>query len=197
MMSLFNNIKVLFCELPPERIGNLYSFDKNNNSKEFSFTHSYIEKEKYTNYSFSCLPSKSLNEREIYFDNLKEFLDNTDTKSFFELIAKFGKDNISLNGDIPLVRFEKIIEWRKISHLMGQAVIVSALLAKNSVERATDYEYWNWPTALKTDNRQLLHMLNDGISENHFHLNGSTQIFPISWISIMNNPSIIKKGWRK
>lgn len=61
-----------------------------------------------------------------------------DTKSFFELIAKFGKENISLNGDIPLVKFEKIIEWREISNLMGQAVIVSALLAKNSVERATE-----------------------------------------------------------
>ena len=196
-MSLFNNIKVLFCELPPEKIGNLYALDSNNDGKEFSFTHNHIEKDKYVNYSFSCHPSNSFNEREIYFDSLKEFLDDTDTKSFFELIAKFGKDNISLNGDIPLVRFEKIIEWREISHLMGQAVIVSALLAKNSVERVTDYEYWNWPTALKTDNRQLLHILRDGISENHFHLNGSTQIFPISWISIMNNPSIIKKRLEK
>lgn len=199
MKSLFNNIKVLFCELPPEKIGNLYASDDKNkvDSKVFSFTHNRIPKDKYANYSYECYSSNSLNEREIYFDNLYEFLDNTETKSFFELIAKFGEENISLNGDIPLVRFEKIIEWREISHLMGQAVIVSALLAKKSVERATDYEYWNWPTALKTDNRQLFHILRNGISENHFHLNGSTQIFPISWISIMNNPSIIKKRLEK
>lgn len=197
MKSLFNNIKVLFCELPPEKIGNLYSIDKNDGDKKFVFTYNSIKKDKYANYSYSCYPSNSLNEREIYFDNLYEFLADTETQSFFELIAKFGKENINLNGDIPLVKFEKIIEWREISHLMGQAVIVSALLAKNSVERATDYEYWNWPTALKTDNRQLLHILRDGISENHFHLNGSTQIFPISWISIMNNPTIIKKRLEK
>lgn len=197
MNSLFNNLKILFFELPPEKIGNLYELRSNRNSKEFLFTHNYISKDKYSTYSFGCCPQNSLNEREIYFDNLKEFLDNTETKSFFELFAQFGKENISLNGDIPLVKFERIIQWREISHLMGQAVIVSALLAKNSVEKATEYEYWNWPTALKTDNRQLIHLLADGISENHFHLNGSTQIFPISWISIMNNPSIIKNRLEK
>ena len=37
----------------------------------------------------------------------------------------------------------------------------------------------------------LNHLLESGLAENHFHLKGSPQVFPLTWICIMNHPERI------
>lgn len=191
IITLSNNLKILFQEASPEKIPNLFFNNKNNNASKNNLTYKRIPENYYSNYSFTFYPNYSLNERELYFNQVELECDLQNNCSHFNLLAEFGKETIELNGNMPLVKFDNIIEWRDVSHQMGQSIIIAAFLAQNSLLNNVDYTYWNWPTALRSNNRQLQNVLNNGMSENHYHLNGSTQIFPISWICIMNNPIII------
>lgn len=186
MNSLCNNIKILFQDAAPEKIFHSY-----NNVGNTDFNFKSMSKSLYNNYSFNCYQTNSQDERNQYFNQIKSISNEDLDFSYFNLLALFGKNSLELNNQIPLVRFECISEWRKISHLIGQAIIVTAFLAYNSIVNNVIYDYWAWPTVIKTNNRQLQNILDTGMSENHFHLNGSTQIFPITWVSIMNNPRII------
>lgn len=189
--TLGNDVKILFQEACPEKIDGIFSRKLDLTGKKDSFTYKTIPKNYYNNYAFTYYPNNSFNEREILFNSKNYEQENYCFDSHFNLLAEFGESTIDLNGNIPLVNFDKIIEWRETSHKIGQAIIVTAYLAKKSLIDNVDFDHWDWPTALRCNNRQLQNVLNRGMSENHYHLNGSTQIFPISWISIMNNPTII------
>lgn len=190
LQTLCNNIKLLFQEALPEKIPNLFC-DTGYVMKEDGLTYRNIPKKQYSNHSFSFYPYNSLNEREMLFEQCMQEYDKSDLRSHFDLLAKFGEQTLEMKGDVPLVKFDTLLEWRDVTHQLGQAIVVTAFLAKNSLLNNIEYTYWNWPTALRSNNRQLQNVLNSGMSENHYHLNGSTQIFPISWVCIMNNPIII------
>lgn len=197
LITLGNNIKILFQKVNPEEIARSIQENKGSKIGKEGLSYKNIPEELYSNYALSYYANNSSNEREILFKETKLEYGNRYFDSHFNLLANFGENTIELNGDIPLVKFDHIIEWRDTSHIIGQAIIVSAFLAKKSLLDNVDYEYWNWPTALKCNNRQLHNVLNQGISENHYHLNGSTQIFPISWVCIMNNPTMIPARVKK
>lgn len=110
MDSLTNNIKILFCNVNPEKISNLFSnnyvsvFDKNN------LTFQKISKNDFSNYSHNYYQMNSLDEREIYYSQLCDAEKESEKASHFNLLAKFGEKTIEMNGDIPLIRFDKILE---------------------------------------------------------------------------------------
>ncbi len=201
LITLGNNIKILFQKVNPEQISDIFQnntiLKKGKQGFKEKLSYRNIPEDLYSNYAFSYYSNNSFDEREILFKETKLEYGNPYFDSHFNLLANFGEKTIELNGNIPLVNFDHIIEWRDTSHKIGQAIIVTAFLAKKSLLDNVDYEYWDWPTALKCNNRQLQNVLNRGISENHYHLNGSTQIFPISWVCIMNNPTMIPSRVQK
>ena len=185
MDAISNNVKILFRYARPEKlIGSL--------KKQKSFLcYNDISQNLYIQYARECYPNKSDNELMEYYIQLKNYVNTLNSKDFFFLLSDFGAKSLSVMNGTPIVRFGSIIDWHNTSHETGQSIIVAAYLARYSLEKGIKQDFFAWPTTLRTNNRQLQNILNEGMSENHYHLNGSTQVFPITWVSLMNIPTQI------
>lgn len=100
---------------------------------------------------------------------------NKESESFLE----------NLSGKI-YVKFDKLLVWREVSHYIDQDIFITSFLANQDIHRQIRRKDFNWDVTLKTDNDRLHNMLQKGMAENHFHLNGSSPHFQLSWISLMN-----------
>ncbi|MBQ7295147.1 MAG: hypothetical protein IJW86_03015 [Clostridia bacterium] len=185
MNSECNNLKILFRIAKPDKI----SVTHNRKNRFLRFNE--ISKQLYIDYARECYPTYSENEIQEYYNQLNYLCSTHETKNYFYLLADYGKKTLELWNGSPVVKFDSIIDWHDISHEISQDLIISAYLANNSLEKRVKQDFFAWPTTLKTSNRQLQNILNNGISENHYHLNGSTQVFPITWVSLMNLPTQI------
>ncbi len=188
MVITGNDILILFRLAKPEHLENCLM-----KSNDF-LTYKEISESLYLKYAKECYSFNSENELLEHYHRLKEILVNDKNASFFKLLSKFSEDKLIVIDSLPIVDFNSILDWRQVSHQTGEDLLVTAFLAKKTLDNNLDQMFYDWPTNLRSNNRQLQKILNQGMSENHFHLNGSAQIFPISWISLMNNPSEI--AWR-
>ncbi len=83
-------------------------------------------------------------------------------------------------------RFEELLRWREISFQLGQDFFSCAFLAKHDLLKQYERKYFAWSPILYSNNERLQSILKKGIADNHFHLGGSTKIFELNWISLMN-----------
>lgn len=117
------------------------------------------------------------------------FLEKRPTGGLFVLLDEYARDVLCYRNSEPLCRQEHILDWRERSLSIGQDIFICAGLAAQDVRSKCISNYFSWPAAIRTDNIDLRRMLKQGISENHFHLNGSTRIFSLSWSYLMNHPT--------
>lgn len=129
-------------------------------------------------------------------DHLHMLLEDTikrdKVSGVFGLLPDYAETVLVLDRDEPKCRFQDAIRWREISYKIGQDILTTAILAKRDVETRYKTEYFAWPATIKTDNDALHHVLNKGFSENHYHLYGSTQVFPLNWVCLMNY--VVQRG---
>lgn len=117
--------------------------------------------------------------------------------SVFELLRSCTEtmltvpDNNSPLTVPPLCRYSSVLRWRQLSHKLGQDLFTTAFLADREHDLDVVRENFTWPANIITDNTKLTQLLDRGISENHFHLGGSTRLFTLSWVSLMNHPDQI------
>lgn len=109
-------------------------------------------------------------------------------ESVFLALVDLGEELLVLQGEEPRCRFSQVLRWREMYHLLGQDMIVCAYLAYRDLRGRPQRKGFAWPAVLRTDNGMLAHLLEEGVAENHFHLNGSTQTFALSWGALMNDP---------
>lgn len=191
MSTESNNLKILFRYAKPNK---LKMCDV---QEERSLTYSQISKKLYVDYARECYPNNSENEIMVYFDQLKQTVESLNINNFLYLLADFGRKNLDLWNGSPIVKFSSIMDWHDISHEIGQSTVVSAYLAMNTIEKGIKQDFFAWPITLRTGNRQLQNILGKGVSENHYHLNGSAQVFPITWVTLMNFPTQIPSVTQK
>lgn len=87
----------------------------------------------------------------------------------------------------PRCRINMVLPWREIYLLLGQDIFVCAFLAFEDAKSRKTRRKFTWPVILATDHVGLNQILQDGISENHQHLYGSSQTFALNWCSVMND----------
>ncbi len=116
--------------------------------------------------------------------------------SVFLLLIDFGQEVLTNKGEQPLCKSNQVKRWREMYHLLGQDLFVCAYLAYCDVASSTKRTCFTWPATIKTDNTVLDKMLDEGLAENHYHLNGSTQSFSLSWCKLMNYPDEVQE-WIK
>lgn len=85
------------------------------------------------------------------------------------------------------MKYEEILRWRHATHPLGTLPFICAFLAKQDKKTNTERYMFSLNPALPTNNRRLDVLLSKGIAENHFHLQGSTSPFLLSWICLMND----------
>ena len=115
-------------------------------------------------------------------------------KSLFQLLVDYGEGVLKYDGVKPMCKREEIMNFRAISLKLGQNIFTTSFLAYRDVADCGQAAYdFSWNTVIDTDDQRLKHILSKGIAENHFHLTGSTPLFSLSWVALMNNPQRINR----
>lgn len=149
----------------------------------------------YEHYAPSNLPEYTPDELEIRY---KALIAKRNSGMLFDVLVDYTKNIIKLNGVEPICSLDKILNWNSITKRLGQNLFITAWLAFQDVEkgRSTDWSF-AWSPIIKTDDKKLNQLFVRGIAENHFHLNGSTQVFSLSWACLMNHPQYISNFIKK
>lgn len=141
----------------------------------------------------SSLPERSDDELLQYFYDLKTHLDKRPLGGIFSLLGKYSEEVLRFPAGVPQCRMEKLLEWRELSIDLGQDLFTCSGLAWNDAKYHCQTSNFCWPSAIRTDHSELYTMLSQRLSENHYHLNASTQCFPLTWSFLMNHPTQIPR----
>lgn len=112
--------------------------------------------------------------------------------SVFYLLVRMGKRVFREQGNKLVCNFSQMLSWQNVYQKLGQDLFTTAYLAHMDIlyghPARTEFA---WEAVIKTDNHQLNTLLQQGIAENHCHLGGTTQNFPLSWACAMNDSHAI------
>lgn len=142
-----------------------------------------------------------LNMSEYSFDEIelrrKSFLGEMDTRKnagVFAPLIGYAEKVLDLQNQEPVCKLDEMLNWNSITKRLGQDIFISCWLAWNDYKRNVMGSWlFTWPAVIRSDDRYLRHILKKGLAENHFHLNGSTQVFSVSWACLMNHPGQINR----
>lgn len=196
MEEKYINIDILFRQMQPELlIQNIiqkyfYGKDLSANQKWCLINSHDISEECYRNLAMTLSRAKirSVDEMRQRYFSLKDWLNENPHGGIFSLLAEYSSEVLYFQHGEPLCRQEMILDWRSRTLDLGQDLFTCAGLAANDVREHCISRNFSWPAVIHTDNLALKRILAKGMSENHFHLNGSTQIFPLAWGFLMNFP---------
>ena len=180
------NLEVFFCKVQPEMLIERSGI----NSDIVSYNN--ISMQDY----LSCFDALQFNlTRDEISERYKHVMDIiTGNTGVFGLLRDSGETMLRLVAGVPTCRIEDVICWSQVGQAVGQDQIVMAWLASRDVKDGKNRVQNNpfmWPAILRSDDVCLNKIIDKGLYENHFHLNGSTQNFALTWCVLMNHPSII------
>jgi adenosine deaminase len=97
-----------------------------------------------------------------------------------------------LDGTInePTVRFRYLFRWSELARYVGEDLMTVNYLAKRDYERGIVRDYFEWDAVLQHNNEDLnaaLRANGQGWCDIHLHLGATTDVFELSWVSLMNN----------
>lgn len=114
------------------------------------------------------------------------------TPSVFYLLVRMGQRLLRQASDGVVCNFSETMAWRNISLMLGQDLFTTSFQAyEDLLHGFPPREEFAWDATIRTDNHRLHTILRKGIAENHCHLGGTTQTFPLSWACLMNFPQTI------
>ncbi len=132
--------------------------------------------------------------RNIYCKTMEEMRsEDNNTKSVFHLLFRYGEKVLTTDDKFPVCRYEHLLNWWKCSNKIGQDLVTMAYLAYRDIGNHERTTYFSYPMVINHDNHRLNYILDKGLAENHFHLNGSSATFALSWIYLMNHFGFINK----
>ena len=198
VLNKYIHIDVLFKQIQPELLLQNILSDYHVSSSPDMWEHRPL-KVSSTNVSEACychcartLPvnlRRTEDEIQQRFREFEFFMNHAPRGGIFSFLVEYSNHILRFQNAQPQCRQEHILEWRERTLALGQDLFTCAgLAARDLREHSTTYHF-SWPSAIQTDNLSLRRMLARGMSENHFHLNGSTQIFPLAWCFLMNHPA--------
>ncbi len=189
--NLRYSLEILFHRTSPLSVlKHFLNKEKRNDYYKDSYNYSF-ERRMMNEYEF-------LSQNEIEnISNLLKGLDDNGGCGVFTTIIEFANSTLrEVNGQ-PSIKFEELLRFRDTTHSIGSNIFISAFLANLDYKRGKRRVYFDYPTAIPTDNIRIQNMLKEGLSENHFHIKGSTPAFMLSWICLMNNVKRRKKSFDK
>lgn len=112
-----------------------------------------------------------------------------DKLNLFNAIFNFSDSVLVEQDNDILCRYTSMLRWRRITSQISEETFVMAFKAKRDTMKGVRGRYFAYKPIISHNNMQLKAMMNEGMSENHFHLMGSAPYFQLSWIQLMNNLS--------
>lgn len=192
-------LEILFRRIPLKQIVNGLNINNRFDSNILLCTFENIPPKIFLDSSYNiyrCLSNDEI--MNIYFkmnEDMKS--DYTNTKSVFNILYKYGEKVLSTDDKFPVCHYEHMLNWWKCSNKIGQDIITTAYLAYKDIKNHEYTSCFSYSAVINNDNYRLNHILDRGLAENHFHLNGSSAIFALSWIYLMNHFNLINKKTAK
>lgn len=119
-----------------------------------------------------------------------------DSVDLFDLVNLFSRLVLVNRHEEAVCRFQYLGPWREMTKKLDGSVFVAAKYANIDYKHGKTRTTFTWKTVVGHDNDQLNKILNEGISDNHFHLYASVHYFDLSWLNLMNrvnDPVITRK----
>ena len=184
-------LDIIFRRIPAEELVEQLSALEGNRKEARTALHLFKQ------YAPQELPGYSADELSMIFQHLVQ--DNrrlTDIETnmlpladiALSTVIHFSEKVLRLVGDAPKCRIEQVRYWRMAFLHLGQDVFVCAFLAGEDHRKRRVRNDLTWPAVIRTDHGGLNTLLDRGLAENHQHLYGSSQSFPLSWCCMMNFP---------
>jgi len=125
-------------------------------------------------------------ELENMYYYLKDISDSNELNVF--LILFFCTDlMMTVQNNTVCCRYKNLMRWRMSTFELGEELFTTSYLAQKCGPEEMSRIGFSWKFVLGHDNYYLNKLLKNGLAENHFHLYGSAPIFPVSWVSMMND----------
>lgn len=105
----------------------------------------------------------------------------------FHLLTFFAEQCISLDKGTPVVKVGKHLQWRSLSLLIGEDILVLPFKAYNEAGERQEGIEFSWPNVIETGNTDLNDIYDLGLTDTHAHLVASAEIFELTWLDFMNN----------
>lgn len=104
------------------------------------------------------------------------------------VLLNFSNVVLTEREDDPYCLFHHLFRWRDVTLKLGEDMFTTAYLAFRDANCSRSRNYFGWGAPISNDNSSLNYLFKtDRLSDLHFHLRGSTHIFDLNWLSLMNN----------
>lgn len=87
------------------------------------------------------------------------------------------------------VDYEHLFKWNEMARYVGEELMTINYLAKVDCAGGYDRTNFTWNSVLPHNNKNLDEVLrnNGGLCDIHLHFGATTDVFQLSWVSLMNN----------
>lgn len=122
--------------------------------------------------------------------------DTSKESSVFYLLTHATDKMLEWENDNPVCHYEDYLRWNELTDCVGEDLLITAFLAKRSIcsHQANFTKSFAWKPYIITDSSRVNEILQKGLSELHYHLTGSSHIFSVNWLALMNGAY---KKWTK
>lgn len=196
-MVIEDTLFVLFRRIPPEKAIDCWLKSVRTKNKDLQKPICLLpNKEEFYSLLQNQFPHYSLNEAEYAYRYAQQIAENCGSvySGVFGLLAESVKDILATDvRNECLCNYKCLLKFRELSHPIDPLIFVAAFLAKKDLQTNFKRKVFSWPISMHTNNDRLNHILDKGMSENHFHINCSSSSFHFSWLCLMNNYSASRK----
>jgi len=191
-----NDLDTLFRQTAPEAVLKTIRSGRSllESSQAYKISADDYPGEAYDHFSLLNLQNYSPTEVELRGEALSESMARIENGGVFSTLVLYADQVLHYNGNHLICKLEHSLDWQSVYLRLGQDIFTTAWLAwrsRNDGEDKVRSQSFTWPAILKTDDKRLNALLEKGTAENHFHLNGSTQSFSLSWACLMNHPNAV------
>lgn len=187
-------LSTLLCKFSLDGLGSIIAQAENARDVDKSFFSDFRKVARWENPAFSESEVEVL-ERLLEDDWLKSGDGWTDKKPAITrigwMLLKFSNQLLAVGeGGYPVVRFEQLLRWRRLSLLVGEDLLSTAFMAGHFAYLDCDESRkLDWPDVLRHDDKDINTLLKQGVADVHSHFFASGNIFEINWINLMNRIS--------
>lgn len=104
----------------------------------------------------------------------------------FDAIVSFDFEVLTEENWEPVCKYQHLLRWREMITELDEDLFVTSFLAMNDQTKNCKRHYFSWKPVIGHNQFALNKLVSRGVAENHFHLKGSSQMFHLSWLSLMN-----------
>lgn len=116
--------------------------------------------------------------------------------NFYGLLLLATKKLLQFNSSEIVCQYRQLLDWRQLTVKISEDTFTTAFCAVEDLKSRKKRTRFDWLSVIGHNNFYLNKLLQQELSDNHFHLWASSPHFNLSWIRIMNdtdNPYIRSK----